>query len=513
MQKAVSSRVLRVASACIMLSGLGVAVPACGGGLSGKNGQPNDLYSKSFAGQNKCNPKNADRPFIIDWDATDQSSFQAHTQSDVVFVEYKGCDLKVLTGCRDDSVKGEFGSYKSIEWTSGGIETIDISNEGELYAKLPLGAASLGGRVESGEKFHMEYYVSGTRTATRDHVYKNELAKNPACATATHFVYQYNLGAFALAASSKLKEEVNGSYFGFGAGGSNANESSADKKGGKISACTSDSAKEVDDCKVPIRLTLREISDGDNPEVAEAKAPETDASLNLAGQLKAENEAEKKAEEHMDTAKQKMAAKDGKGCLAELNEHDKLDPRPAAQSTNPKAGYYAYVRAQCLMAAGQCDAGKALFRKSYEAQNGATMGADQIDKVTEATAGQWCQGKLGDRDELIKARMELQTGAWTKALDAKVCMADYAAVKKLAKTVKPKDDDDSMVKDNTTFLMSAAPNCLAKAGDCADAFKVYAEVQQDFNKEKGIPPTKDPKVAATIARSSFEATVPKCKGK
>src|SRR5205823_6264768 len=129
----------------------------------------------------------------------------------------------------------------------------------------------------------------------------------------------------------------------------NANEQSADKKGGKISACSGDSAKEVDDCKVPIRITLREISDGDNPEVAEAKAPETDASLNLAGQLKAENEQEKKAEEHWDTAKAKKAAKDGKGCLAELDAHDKLDSRPAAQSTNYKAFPYAATRAECLM--------------------------------------------------------------------------------------------------------------------------------------------------------------------
>jgi hypothetical protein len=92
-------------------------------------------------------------------------------------------------------------------------------------------------------------------------------------------------------------------------------------------------------------------------------------------------------------------------------------------------------------------------------------------------------------------------------------MADYQKVKTLAKTVKPKDDDDTMVKDNNTFLMSAAPNCLAKAGDCSNAFKVFVEAQGEFNKEKGVAPTKDPKVAETIAKGSFEAIVPKCKGK
>ena len=32
------------------------------------------------------------------------------------------------------------------------IEALDINNQGDLYAKLPLGAATLGGRVEGGDR-------------------------------------------------------------------------------------------------------------------------------------------------------------------------------------------------------------------------------------------------------------------------------------------------------------------------------------------------------------------------
>lgn len=519
MHHVASSRARRIAAVFALVSGIFV-VPACGAARPGPNGQPNDLYSKTFAGKNKCNPSNAERPFIIDWDATDQSSFQAHAQSDIVFVEYKGCDLRVLGECRDDNVKGAFGSYKSIEWTSGGIESIDIKDEGDLYAKLPLGAASLGGRVESGEKFHMEYYVSGTRTATRDHVFKNELSKNPVCAKATHFVYQYNLGAFALAASSKLKGEVNGSFFGFGTGGSKSNETSADKKGGEIAACTADSAKEVETCKVPIRLTLRAISDGDAPEVAESKAPESDAALNLAGKLKAENDQQKKADEHFESAKAKLNAKDGKGCLVELDEHDKLDSRPAAQSTSYKAYAYATVRAECLMASGQCEAGKALFRKSYDAAYGSATSPEQIDTITETWAAQYCQGgKMSERDQLLKAKMELQQGAFSKTLDAKTCNADVEIITKLKDKVKPKGDDDFMTKDNVGALMISGPQCLAKAGDCGGAFKLYkkwrvvdCEEKSKAAKEKGMPMYSCKPDEATD-KSGFEVTVPKCKGK
>ena len=72
------------------------------------------------------------------------------TSNDIVFVRYEGCELRVIDSCRNDSVKGALGAYKTVDWTSGSVEKMDISNEGELYAKLPLGAATLGGRVSRG---------------------------------------------------------------------------------------------------------------------------------------------------------------------------------------------------------------------------------------------------------------------------------------------------------------------------------------------------------------------------
>jgi hypothetical protein len=59
----------------------------------------------------------------------------AEASSDVVFVAYEGCNLRVLDGCSDESVKGSLGSYGAVDCTSGSVETIDIANEGELYAK------------------------------------------------------------------------------------------------------------------------------------------------------------------------------------------------------------------------------------------------------------------------------------------------------------------------------------------------------------------------------------------
>ena len=495
-----------------LLSILGVSaiLVSCGGGTLPSAGG-SKLADKTFAGQNKCNPKSVDRPFIIDWDATDQSSFQSHSASDVIFVRYEGCELKQLDGCRDDSVKGFFGSYKPAELTSGGVETIDIHDEGELYAKLPLGAASLSGRVQSGEKFHMEYYVSGTRTATRDKIYKNDLAKNARCAGATHFVYAYNLGAFALAATSSLKGEVDGSYFGFGAGAKKASGTTADKKGGELASCKGDSAKEGETCRVPIRLTLREIGEGSGPDAASAKAPETDSALNLAGQLKASTDAEKRAAAHLETAQLKKQSKDGKSCIDELNQHDSLDARPTGTSTNPASGKIAGLRAECLMLAGQCDAGKTLFRKAVAATKGGEIAPDRIDLLTETLAAQMCTGSgASERDQYLRAIAELNKGGLgMQAKSVAECQTAFDTFMKLRTVVKPKDASDSLIPEKPLMALGMpGPTCFARAGDCGAAFKAYKAMNDAKGPDDGWK-AKDDK----ILRSSFESLVTTCKGK
>lgn len=478
---------------------------APGMGGSRESGQSN-LMGETFAGKNACNPENHERPFIIEWDATDMSQFESIAADDVVLVKYEDCKLTVLDGCKDDSVKGNYGTYRPVEWTSGSLEKMEIKSEAELYANLPLGVASLGGRVSGGEQFRMEYYVAGTRTATRPAVYKGDVKSNPGCASATHFVYGYNLGAFALGSVSKSSVEAEGSLYGFGAGGKNTQSQSADKKGGDLAVCKAESATEIRGCKVPIRLTLRKLEGGENPDVSARKAAETDEAKNLAAKVDAKIEVAGKAGEHWSSANVKMNARDGKGCLAELDTHDKLDPKH--KSTDPKSGK-GYTRARCLMLAGQCDAGKQLNRLTAQAMAGTQLSPEQIDRGAEAEASRWCQGKMSDRDTLLKALQELQQGAYMAQKDGPFCQSAYNTAKRLVKTVKPKDDDDTQVLHAPKSLYHMAANCAARAGDCKLARKLF---------EDGYPPevlakVDDPKTRATIMDSNFNSLVSKCKGK
>ncbi len=451
------------------LIGAAFGIAACGPGAGSlptgavRGSGQSTLMDQTFAGKNACNPKNHDRPFVIEWDATDMSSFEARAASDVVFVRYEGCEIRVIEGCSNDSIRGAFGAYKPVLWTSGSLEKIDIGNAAELAAKLPLGVSSLGARVQGGEKFHMEYFVSGTRHATREGVYKSDLAAVPACREATHFVYAYNLGAFALGSSSSLDVTASASVFGFGAEGHKGSSAKAEKQGGKLATCSSESAKELSTCRVPVRLTLREVRDGDNPDLAAAHAKESDESLNLAGKVAQENKSTKDAEAHLDAVRAKLTARDGKGCLHELDLHDRADTRPGVASTDP-ATKLASVRAQCLMLAGQCEAGAKLARQWYE--NIATVNPDQGAKTL---LSHFCEGPLPDDQALERAKAQL-SGAQMRT--AAQCKASYAEMERISQKLKGAKGE-AAVRLTTGYGGSLYPRCLVKAGDCEGAWAAY----------------------------------------
>ena len=384
-----------MAGVCV---GSALTVVACGGGAipgtepTRATGQ-SELMGKTFAGQNACDAKAHERPFIIEWDATDMSMFESRAATDVIFVHYEGCDLKVLDACANDSIRGAFGAYRPVEWTSGSVEKMDIASEGELYAKLPLGAATLGGRVSAGEKFRMEYFVSGVRTATRSSVYRGELAKVPGCKGATHFVYGFALGAFALASEKKVNGEAQVGFQGMGGGAKHATSQNADKKGGVLESCRGETAKDVRTCQVPIRLMLRDVTEGDAPAGSGASGATADGAGGggAGGAPPARSDRTELNMEEVklrESAARKRVAKDGKGCIADLDEADRRWPSSARLSTRPDG--MMNIRGECLMLAGDCENGRKLLRMALERM---AMNAQTVDTVVKVRADELCGSK------------------------------------------------------------------------------------------------------------------------
>lgn len=451
---------------------------------SGQSG----LMAKTYAGQNKCNANAHDRPFVVEWDATDTSSFEGRAASDVVVVRYEGCKLEILDGCADESIHGAFGTYRPIDWTSGSVEKIDIANEAELVAKLPLGVASLEGRVAAGEQFRMEYFVAGTRTATRAAVKRKDLAKYAACAGATHFVYGYNLGAFALGSAKDIAGGAGGGTGLLFVGGKARSSQKAEKRGGLLDSCRGESAREVATCKTPIRLSLRAIAEDDGP------APVADVSP--AAGTKAEGgtanrrlDTIERAGEYFQSANRKMQSRDGAGCLADLDAHDRLNPKMS--SAEPKS-LYANIRATCLMLAGQCTAGRILDRKAMAAMSPNTS-AEQLDAMADGHYATYCAAHGGaqkPRDRVLSYANTLER-SMSQDVPAAQCREAIEGLRKLRPDFA---NDPEFARTFSSVLPHAGPGCLAKAGDCQGAWSTFRV------ERKGTP-------------REFDHDAPKCAGK
>jgi hypothetical protein len=135
----------------------------------------------------------------------------------------------------------------------------------------------------------------------------------------------------------KFDAEAGVSAFGFGAGGKTSSNSQVDKQGGDLGVCKSDSATEVSGCKAPIRLTLRPIRDGSNPEKEAMKAEDTDESLNAAGMVNAEDGDERHGDRRTRGGAGEVEGARRQGLPQRARRYDKLEPK--RKSTDPKNAY------------------------------------------------------------------------------------------------------------------------------------------------------------------------------
>jgi hypothetical protein len=418
-----------------------------------------------------------DRPFVVEWDATDLASFEAKAARDTIFVDYEGCSLDVLYGCNDPNVQGRLGTYGQPTLTSGGVQGFDVTNEGELYAKLPLGAAAFSAKVAAGEELHLKYFVSGVATSTRDAVYRNEIQKYPGCAKATHFVWAYNLGAFNLDTKERSSAAVHASVGDRGGGGDHSHEQSSVARGGDIASCSTEDQRA---CRVPIRLALRAIGDGDNPSDQRANVPGLvngssgggpgsgagfDPSATPAGQAAA----------MIEEARRKSTAGDGAGCLTLLKKALSIDAR--------QGEHLGFQIAECTMLSGDCDEGSKAMRGVIASRdtNRNRLDAD-IDRETRDVANRNCPASTAKNPTDMVIRTSVEMTKAVAAGDAAACRTKFEAIDLKIEQA----DIDYRAARTTHQPMTAVPpwasgtmalasgaQCIAKAISCDEGLKYY----------------------------------------
>jgi hypothetical protein len=448
-----------------------------------------DATDRSALGAGRCTAAAGGEPqlFLVDWDATDLTSFEAKAGRDVVFVKYEGCQMKVLHGCSDDGIAGRYGTYGKPEVTSGSIEELKVSTTDELNARLPLGAVTFGGALSRGKSVEMKYHVSGVVNATRGQVFRGDLKANPRCEGATHFVSLYHLGAFLVGTSEAMKASGGAAVGGVGADAKHSEEASSLKRAGDLASCSS---FEKLSCKAPIRVLLRPIAEGD--------APATDAPVaavppgSTAGQL-AQAQAMMNGAMLRNSAEQKLMAGDASGCLQDIDRSLGQDRK----SADPQLGM---LRARCEMRAGKCEDGKAHYRESKAAW------ARQFDRTgltTDATI-------QAESEEMARANcpsaaaggVPLQVGAISAlqkilqasaAGDSATCLREGQSLDKMLSA----SPNDPFSKQAAAGLKAAAV-CAGKVGKCPEARALYRSFSRSFFGDE------------SLADAGFKSDVPSC---
>lgn len=432
----------------------------------------------------KCDEaaKGHERPFVVEWDATDLASFEAKAASDTVLVKYTGCKIEVLDRCSDKAYPGRFGTYGPPQWTSGTIQGFDVQNEGELYAKLPLGAATLSGKIAAGETLHLKYFVSGVAVASRDALTRADLSGVPGCKEATHFVSSYNLGAFELESSAHVDGEAEATAFGAGAGGKAKHKESQLGHGGDIKSCTTNN---LNACRVPIRLVLRPIDDAGAPTIAAAGAPPAtpptstpSGAAPTMAEWKEKQLVVEQANAAYNAAIAKLALGDGEGCLKDFDRALKLNPS-AYDNFGAKM-----THARCLMRAGKCDLGSVEYRGMLVEQDPKKIKSDEeLDKDTREAANRECPSSTAknDADFVERASREMFAMTYdplqqkTKPTDAKTCKAKYDAIFAKVGKLDRKNLDESRARQSGISALDRGAECVATAGKCSDGEPLYVE--------------------------------------
>jgi len=161
--------------------------------------------------QTKCGVRrSADKPLVVEWPAADRAALEARARTGLVAVRYQGCEMELLPGC---DVGGEY-EFLALERKQ---ERVTIHNEDELYARLPVGAASLEGKLARSGELVVDMTIIGRKQSLRHVFERSELSGH--CENATHVLTGLTVGAFSLLAGASTQAKASVGVAGVGAGG------------------------------------------------------------------------------------------------------------------------------------------------------------------------------------------------------------------------------------------------------------------------------------------------------
>lgn len=239
---------------------LALCAPAGGckrGNLAGQAGQ-SSAPGLEAARPSKCGyAQTASKPLVVDWPAAERAALESRAMQGPVAVHWEGCQIEVLTTCNGAG-----------DYTYGGLnpkqETVRIRNADELYANLPVGAATLEGKLERFGSLEVDMTVIGRKEADRFSFKRSEL--DGRCERATHVVTGLTVGAFTFSAGHGAAIGGEASLRGgAGAGASSSSSSELLNTDGDFDACRAASQDDFEPpagCGSLLRVEMVPVDEG-----------------------------------------------------------------------------------------------------------------------------------------------------------------------------------------------------------------------------------------------------------
>jgi hypothetical protein len=190
-------------------------------------------------------------PIVTEWSAAEKAALQARLREGALAVEFTGCTMRPLPGCRPR------GSYR-WQRTTLARDTIDIQSDDELFAKLPLGAASLEGELARSGRLAVQTTVGGQFVLEGGNV--SDVPDYGECAAATHVLIGLSVGAFTLRSGGSLRAGAGIMLADAGGGLSTASAEQVLRESGDPESCklSTDESPDIG-CSSPIQALLEPL--------------------------------------------------------------------------------------------------------------------------------------------------------------------------------------------------------------------------------------------------------------
>jgi len=201
------------------------------------------------ADQTKCKVSaSQSSPLVTEWPASEKANLEVLLRRGAVAVAYSGCTMRVLPECQLR------GGYLWLR-TTPAMDSFEITNADELYAKLPLGAASLEGELKLSGRLSVQTHVAGQLRL--DGLGPADVPRDGACAAATHLISGLSVGAFTLTRGGGASVGGGASLEVVSAGGKVSQEVAVVRSAGDAQACgeATDQAPNPN-CRSPVQVFL-----------------------------------------------------------------------------------------------------------------------------------------------------------------------------------------------------------------------------------------------------------------